>query len=131
MLRRRASRTLIFAGLAIGAICAATSQQEQEVAQNARPMQEVRVQSGLVQGVADDGLVVYRGIPFATPPVGDLRWRAPQPTARWASTLDATAFKPACMQRGPTLPGMMEDYSEDCPYLNIWSPAKRADQKLP
>ena len=130
MLRRKASRALIFAGFVIGAMCAATSQQKHEVAQNARPMQEVRVQSGRVQGVAVDDLVVYRGIPFATPPVGDLRWRAPQPTARWANTLDATAFKPACMQSGPTLPGMMEDYSEDCLYLNIWSPAKVADQKL-
>lgn len=88
-------------------------------AQNISAMLQVRIHWGLVRGVARNGLTVFRGIPFASPPVGNLRWRAPRPPRPWAGTLDATAFKPACMQQGPTLPGMMERYSEDCLYLNI------------
>jgi para-nitrobenzyl esterase len=80
--------------------------------------------------VHEDGLTVYRGIPFAAPPVGNLRWRAPQPVKPWPNIIQATAFKPACMQEGPTLPGMMETYSEDCLYLNVWTPAKTSTDKL-
>jgi para-nitrobenzyl esterase len=93
-------------------------------------MPPVHVQSGDVQGVAENGLTVYRGITFAAPPVGNLRWRAPQPVKPWQGLLAATAFKPACMQEGPTLPGMMETYSEDCLYLNIWTPAKATTDRL-
>ncbi len=112
-----------FVSLAIGATGAASPQ-------SVSPILQARTQSGLVRGVADDGLVVYRGIPFAAPPVGNLRWRAPRPAAAWSGVLDATMFEPACMQAGPTLPGMMERYSEDCLYLNIWTPAKTAGERL-
>lgn len=90
----------------------------------------VHVQSGDIQGVMETGLTIYRGIPFASPPVGNLRWRAPHPVKPWQGVLATTAFKPGCMQQGPTLPGMMETYSEDCLYLNIWTPAKAATDKL-
>src|SRR5262249_14640590 len=121
MLRRIAGSVLIFGSLVIGATNTASSRNAPRL---------VRLQSGLVQGVVDDGLAVDRGSPLAAPPVGNLRWRAPQPPAVWAGTLDTTAFKPACMQKGPTLPGMMEQYNEDCLYLNIWTPEKKADQRL-
>lgn len=82
--------------------------------------------SGLVQGVAEDGLTVYRGIPFAAPPLGDLRWRPPQPVAPWDGVRDATAFGPDPYQgdgRGKV--------SEDCLYLNVWTPAKSTDERVP
>jgi para-nitrobenzyl esterase len=91
----------------------------------------IHFQQGLLQGTAQDGLTVYRGIPFAQPPLGGRRWRAPQRIPPLNGTRDATQFKPACMQPGPTLPNMKEPYSEDCLYLNIWTPAKSPTDKLP
>jgi para-nitrobenzyl esterase len=91
----------------------------------------VRIETGLVQGMRQAGLTVYKGIPFAAPPVGDLRWRAPQPAASWDGTRAADAYQSACTQKGPTLPGMeFETYSEDCLYLNVWTPAKAPDENL-
>lgn len=58
----------------------------------------MRTQAGLVQGAMEDGLAVYKGIPFAAPPVGDLRWRATQPPAAWTGVRDAVKFAPACIQ---------------------------------
>jgi para-nitrobenzyl esterase len=72
----------------------------------------VRVDSGELQGVAADGVLTFRGVPFAAPPVGDLRWRPPQPLARWTGVRQATTNAPNCMQggfggggRGPAAPG--------------------------
>jgi para-nitrobenzyl esterase len=90
----------------------------------------INIQSGEIQGVRDGDLTIYRGIAYAAPPVGDLRWRAPQPVMPWQGVRDAAEFGPACMQKGPTLPGMMEHYSEDCLYLNVWTPARTASEKL-
>jgi len=90
----------------------------------------IRTALGMIQGTTESGLTVYRGIPYAAPPVGELRWRPPQPTS-WEGTLDATRFKPACMQIGGSLPGFApERNSEDCLGLNIWTPATRADDKF-
>ncbi len=87
----------------------------------------VKVDGGLLQGTVDDGLTVYRGIPFAAPPVGDLRWKAPQPLKPWNGVLLADTFAPAPIQGSRTGPNM----SEDCLYLNVWTPAKSANEKLP
>jgi para-nitrobenzyl esterase len=87
----------------------------------------VKVEGGLVQGMSEDGLTVYRGIPFAAPPVGDLRWRAPQPAAKWEGVRQATKFAPGPMQRGNPPSGK----SEDCLYLNVWTPAKSASDRIP
>jgi len=87
----------------------------------------VKVQEGLVQGTLEDGLTVYKGIPFAAPPVGELRWKAPQPAAKWEGVRQATKFAPAPMQGGNPPSGK----SEDCLYLNIWTPAKSAGDKIP
>src|SRR6478736_8307677 len=86
----------------------------------------VPTESGLVQGVAAPDLTVYKGIPFAAPPIGDLRWRAPQPAAKWAGVRAADKFGPDPYQ-GDGKGGV----SEDCLYLNIWTPAKSAGEKLP
>jgi para-nitrobenzyl esterase len=67
--------------------------------------QQALTESGAISGVRANGLSVYKGIPFATPPVGDLRWRAPVHAAPWTGTRKADAFAPACMQVGVSMPG--------------------------
>ena len=94
----------------------------------------VKVGGGLVEGTSEDGLTVYRGIPFAAPPVGDLRWRAPQPAAKWDGVRRADKFGPSCMQGGPPGSGGTNQgpgMTEDCLYLNVWTPAKSAGERVP
>ena len=88
----------------------------------------VKVETGLVEGTSEDGLTVYRGIPFAAPPVGELRWRAPEPAVKWNGVRRADKFGPACMQGGATQDAGL---SEDCLYLNVWTPAKSARERVP
>ena len=96
----------------------------------------VRIANGVLESNAapKDGVRSFKGIPFGQPPVGDLRWREPQPVRNWSGVRNADEFGPRCMQR--TSPGA--DYwfrssgmSEDCLYLNVWTPAKSAHEKLP
>ena len=89
----------------------------------------VKTESGKLQGEVldtDNGLTVYRGIPFAAPPVGELRWKAPQPPARWEGVRDATEFGAICPQ-GPVLAMItgesLPETSEDCLFLNVWTAA--------
>jgi para-nitrobenzyl esterase len=92
----------------------------------------IRTRDGLVQGTTDGRVTVYKGIPFAAPPIGDLRWRAPQPPPPWKGVRKVDAFKPMCMTHIPAIPGgQMDPVSEDCLYLNIWTPARRSKSKLP
>jgi para-nitrobenzyl esterase len=99
----------------------------------------VRVESGKLKGVAESGALpirIFRGIPFAAPPVGDLRWSEPQPVVPWSGIREAREFAPRCMQQ-PLFSDMMfrsASPSEDCLYLNIWTPAKLGgsqQRKLP
>ncbi len=94
----------------------------------------VRIDSGLVSGMpgSSDEVRVYKGIPFAAPPVGDLRWRAPQPAAHWEGVRKAEEFSPVCMQqtRGPAGASGPAP-SEDCLYLNVWTGAKSASERRP
>ena len=93
----------------------------------------VRVEGGMLQGTLEDGLTVFRGIPFAAPPVGDLRWRAPQPAAKWPGVRQADKFGPACVQgtRNPANADRGPGVSEDCLYLNVWTPAKSTRDRIP
>lgn len=92
----------------------------------------VKVEGGLVEGTVEDGLNVYKGIPFAAPPVGDLRWKAPQAVVPWEGVLKADHFAPACPQMQFVIPGMpAAETSEDCLYLNIWAPQTSPGEKLP
>ncbi|MCW3806962.1 carboxylesterase/lipase family protein [Plebeiibacterium marinum] len=88
---------------------------------------QVKVQEGILQGVEEDGLTVFKGVPFAATPVGDLRWKAPQPAGKWKGVKEAKEFAPAPMQGGNPPSGK----SEDCLYLNVWTPAKSAEEKIP
>jgi len=91
----------------------------------------ITTEAGTISGVSESGLSVYKGIPFAVPPVGDLRWRPPVAVESWTGTRKADAFAPACMQTGVSMPGEAPPaVSEDCLYLNIWTPAK-ANERLP
>ena len=87
---------------------------------------KAKVEQGLLQGTVEDGLTIYRGVPFAAPPVGDLRWKAPQPAAHWDGVRNADKFAPQCLQG---IPGITT--SEDCLYLNVWTPAKSASAHVP
>lgn len=89
-------------------------------------------EKGEISGVSENGIGVYKGIPFASPPVGDLRWRPPAEPASWKGVRKADAFAPACMQDGVSMPGEAPPkVSEDCLYLNIWTPAKSTREHLP
>jgi para-nitrobenzyl esterase len=83
----------------------------------------VQTELGLLQGVTENGVIVYKGVPYARPPLGELRWREPQPALPWKGPRKADAFAPACMQTGASMPGeTVPAVSEDCLYLNIWAP---------
>jgi para-nitrobenzyl esterase len=87
----------------------------------------VNVEEGILQGTPENGLTIYKGIPFAAPPVGNLRWKAPQPAAKWTGIKLADKFAPGPIQGGNIPSGK----SEDCLYLNVWTPAKSASEKVP
>ena len=103
----------------------------------------VKTANGLVRGLPGNNtrISVFKGIPFAPAPVGDLRWKAPQPASDWDGILDAYKFAPISVQDRPGVgtdiycrewhvdPDIEID--EDCLYLNVWTPAKSADEKLP
>ena len=90
----------------------------------------VRTDSGMVLGIngTNPEVTVYKGLPFAAPPVGELRWRAPKPVAPWNGVRKADAFGPMCMQAAGRGGNKM---SEDCLYLNVWTAAKSPSEKRP
>ncbi|KAA1011371.1 carboxylesterase family protein [Paraburkholderia panacisoli] len=93
----------------------------------------VPVDTGMVQGALSKGVDSFKGIPYAAPPIGALRWRPPQAAAAWAGTRPATSFGHDCMQlefAGDSTP-ISTTPSEDCLYLNVWRPANTATKKLP
>ena len=106
-------------------------------------LRQTRVENGEVRGLPGNNprITVYKGIPFAAPPVGENRWRAPQPAKDWEGVYEAYKFGPISVQ---DTPGLGDDIycrdwhvdseipmSEDCLYLNVWTPAKKDDEKLP
>lgn len=109
-------------------------------------IRQVKVEEGIVQGLpaADPRITAFKGIPFAAPPVGKLRWAPPQPAAKWEGVRECYKFSAVPVQPGATPTPPDDDlygkewcvdteleYNEDCLYLNVWTPARRADEKLP
>ncbi|MDO4478935.1 MAG: carboxylesterase family protein [Lachnospiraceae bacterium] len=105
-------------------------------------MKTAETKNGLIEGLELDGYTLYKGIPYAEPPVGDLRFKPPVPFGPWEGILEAFEWGNMCLQATPA-PGSFREHEwagdnaeyaymdEDCLYLNIWSPAKKPDDKLP
>ena len=94
---------------------------------------EVKTTAGGVKGTtsADGRIRIYKGIPFGAPPTGERRWQAPQPAAAWPGVRAATEFGPRCVQGQIFDDIVFTDKSEDCLNLNLWTPAQKADERLP
>src|ERR687894_391930 len=95
----------------------------------------VKTAGGVVEGSGRQasGVRAFKGIPYAAAPVGELRWRAPQPVVKWEGVRRAEKFGPRCMQH-PVFGDMnfrSSGMSEDCLYLNVWTPAKSSKERLP
>ena len=122
-------KRLIFVALLQALVFSASAQ-----GNNSFPVQ-VTVQNGVIEGVYEvgTGLQMYLGIPFAKPPVGDLRWKAPQPLSNWTGVRSTKAFGPGPVQAAVFGDMIMRGngFSEDCLYLNVWTPAKRNSKGLP
>jgi para-nitrobenzyl esterase len=139
--------------LILAILISSASAQEANKSKPEQASAVVRVDSGQLQGVEANGVISFKGIPFAAPPVGELRWRPPQPTPRWTGVRQAAEFGRSCMQgRGGPPPGAgaragapaaapqgappaaapaAQGPSEDCLYLNVWRPADPAARNLP
>jgi len=94
--------------------------------------QQVTIDSGVLAGATADGVASFKGIPYAAPPMGEGRWVAPAPVARWSTPRDATRFGADCMQNA--VPGDVSlgaPMAEDCLFLNVWTPKPATGGKLP
>lgn len=109
-------------------ISAAYSQSNNETA---APV--VKIANGTLEGTNESGIRTFKGIPFAAPPVGNLRWKEPQPVQNWQGVKKADKFGPRAMQRAVfgDMNFRSNGVSEDCLYLNVWTPAKSANEHLP
>jgi para-nitrobenzyl esterase len=130
--------------LTLGLVAAGAAATVQLAAMQAPPSValagEVRVAQGILAGVPgrNPAITVFKGVPFAAPPVGDLRWRPPQPAAAWEGRRVAADFSPSCIQeiadsRDPWTYEFLAhgDVSEDCLTLNIWTPARLTAERRP
>ena len=119
----RAIASLLFAGASLGAGVAA-----------AQGAPQVTAPAGVVAGASDGGVAVFRGLPFAAAPVGALRWRPPEPATAWSGVREAKAFGKACPQDRSVSVDQAGDpgpTSEDCLFLNVWTPRPEPGGRLP
>src|SRR5436190_11690269 len=91
----------------------------------------VKTDSGQIQGTLVGDSRQFLGIPYAQPPVGALRWKAPQPAPAWTDTFAATTFGKRCAQVANTTLQNAASADEDCLYLNVWTPFPKPDRPLP
>jgi len=139
--RRRFAVFLLVLTLAAAMLLAGCGQKEEKKEGKGpaeyAPMELIQLDSGPVQGVVGgDGIAVFKGIPYAAPPVGELRWKEPQEVEPWEEVRQCFTEGPACTQVPWPYEFAKEFYnfpnqSEDCLYLNVWTPAKSAGEKLP
>ena len=126
--------TIASAFLVIGAqSCGGKNTEIQNNSREGLTETQVRTANGVLEGTDCSGVKVFKGVPFAEAPVGELRWKAPQPLKNWEGVRMAVEFGPNPMQEnlfGDMMFGTKE-MSEDCLYLNIWTPSKTWDEKLP
>jgi len=121
---KRVLRTVLRIALLLPPLVAAAAQSD---------LSKVKIDTGVLQGLSQNDITSFKGIPFAAPPVGKNRWRTPQPAAKWKGIRQATQYSPDCMQ----LPFPSDAAplgtppNEDCLYLNVWTPAHTADANLP
>lgn len=116
-----ATRILVAAALTMAALGPQTA---------AAQMHTVMTSSGALAGAVARGVVTYKAIPYAAPPIGARRFSAPHEPARWRGVRSVADFAPACMQTGVSMPGEVPPpVSEDCLYLNIWTPAAKATHR--
>ena len=110
------------------------SNAQQAINSNAFPVQ-ITTANGTIEGEFDikTNIQSFKGIPFAQPPVGNLRWKAPQPVTNWTGIKQTKKFGPRAVQSNifGDMGFRSDGISEDCLYLNVWSPAKSSDEKLP
>jgi len=94
---------------------------------------QVKVEGGTIKGAVADGVLSFKGIPFAAPPQGDLRWRPPQPVVAWTGVRPATEYGHDCMQKpfGGDAAPLGTEPAEDCLVVNVWRPAEKGAAKLP
>src|SRR5260370_28459454 len=116
---RRAGTRLAVAGLTLGALVAAAP----AVSASAASGPVAGTANGAVRGVANGTVDEFLGIPYAAPPAGALRWQPPQPAAGWSGVRDATKFAPHCPQVAS--PFGQASTSEDCLFLNVFTPSHR------
>src|SRR5690348_10112319 len=93
----------------------------------------VKTLNGTLEGINASGIAEFKGIPFAAPPIGDLRWSEPQPVKHWNGVRKADKFCPRAMQLNVfgDMNFRSNGMSEDCLYLNVWTPSKTFKDKLP
>src|SRR5437870_7714831 len=117
-----------------------TAKSQEPKARSREPEPTVKTDAGLLSGMsaAAPGVCVFKGVPFAAPPVGAQRWRAPQPVAKWTGVRKADTFGDVCVQpKGIGRPNVSVDLpdspaaSEDCLYLNVWTAAQSASERRP
>ena len=130
----KTSITPLLGAVLLVSACGAEKAAEQQAAAPGPIGEVVQTRLGAVRGeaVTEVGATafIYRGIPYAAPPTGDLRWKAPQPAAAWEGERDATQWPNRCPQ-GQSSMGTGSPISEDCLYLNVVTAAKSADEKRP
>src|SRR6187399_1410644 len=129
MLQRRVQMIQVGMAVALFAAAGAAGVAQTTTATTA----PVKTDAGPVTGVIAGDVAAYKGIPFAAPPVGDLRWKAPQPVKPWTAVLAADHYAADCMQKpfGGDAAPLGTPPAEDCLYLNVWTPAARSAAKLP
>ena len=91
----------------------------------------IRIASGPITGEIEEGVRSHKGVPYAAPPVGELRWKPPQPPKPWKEPRECTQFGPSCPQYKDQITRDLGRMDEDCLYLNVWTPAKTVEDKLP